>query len=167
MTWEAIGAIGEIFGAVVVIATLFYLARQMKMATVQQKLESHRAMTELQISVNRIFYDPNVTRSMIEASADWNSATEDSRMVFSQWLMDTTTHYQTLYQMWKAKTVDDDFYEAEENFLVHEALATAGGRIWWSRNRELFSKNFIIRIESQMTDAPSKYFSGNPYSSES
>ena len=169
MNWEAIGAIGEILGAAVIIATLFYLARQMKHGTIQQKLESHRAMTEIQIAVNRIFYDPKNFRAIAEAMEDWNLASEDSRIIFSQWLMDITTHYQTLFQMWNAGTVDDDFYEAEENFLAREALATPGGKVWWSRNRQMFSKSFLDRLETQMSDTPSKYFnfSSNPYMSES
>ena len=32
MNWEAIGAIGEILGAAVVVATLFYLAKQTKLS---------------------------------------------------------------------------------------------------------------------------------------
>lgn len=166
MNWEIAGVIAEVAGVAVVIATLFYVARQLKMSAVQQKLESHRAMAELQISVNRIFYDPKATRSVITAFNDWNSADEDSRMLLSQWLMDTTTLYQTMYQMWIANTVDDDFYKAEENFLVREALASSGGKVWWGRNREIFSTRFVERIESQMIDAPATYFSDNPYARE-
>lgn len=166
MNWDAIGAVGEILGALVVVATLFYLARQMKLSTVQQKLESHRAMTELQISVNRILYDPSNVEAIREAGMDWDSASEKSRVILSQWLMDTTTHYQTLFQMWKAGTVDDDFYEAEENFLTQEALATPGGRLWWNRHRQIFSKSFSERLESRMSDSPSKYFAKNPYTAD-
>jgi hypothetical protein len=166
MNWEAIGALGEIVGSVVVVASLFYVARQLKMGATQQKLEGHRAVTELQTTVNRIFYDPEKARSLFAALSDWNLAGEDSRIILSQWLMDTTTHYQTLFKMWQAKTIDDDFYEAEENFFAHEILATPGGRVWWSRNRTLFSKSFVERLESQMTDTPSTYFSKDPYMSD-
>ncbi len=33
MNWEAIGAVGEIFGALAVVATLFYLTRQNHQST--------------------------------------------------------------------------------------------------------------------------------------
>lgn len=42
MNWEAIGAVGEILGAVAVIATLMYLARQLN----QSMASSHSAATD-------------------------------------------------------------------------------------------------------------------------
>jgi hypothetical protein len=40
MNWDAIGAIGEIVGAAAVVATLFYLARQINDASKQVKMAS-------------------------------------------------------------------------------------------------------------------------------
>jgi len=39
MNWEAIGAVGEILGAVAVLITLVYLAIQIRQSTAQQKRE--------------------------------------------------------------------------------------------------------------------------------
>ena len=50
MNWEAIGAIGEAVGAAAVVASLLYLAVQLRGSTrasiVQAKLESTRLMTD-------------------------------------------------------------------------------------------------------------------------
>ncbi len=40
VNWDAIGAVGEIVGAVAVVATLFYLARQIRDSTQQAKMAS-------------------------------------------------------------------------------------------------------------------------------
>ena len=40
MNWEAIGAVGEILGAIAVIASLFYVAYQVKQNTRQNKLNA-------------------------------------------------------------------------------------------------------------------------------
>ena len=52
MNWEALGAIGEIIGAAAVLATLFYLAAQIKMQNRQlEKSNDHaRAQTSVQIN---------------------------------------------------------------------------------------------------------------------
>ena len=42
MNWEAIGAVGEVAGAVGVILTLAYLARQMRVNTVALQNETTR-----------------------------------------------------------------------------------------------------------------------------
>ena len=158
MNWEALGAIGEIVGAAAVVITLFYLGSQIRQSNKQQKLESHRAMSELQIQVNRIFYNPEIARDIAAALKDWNHATADQQQIASQWLLDTTTHYQTLFQMWRANSVEDDFYLAEEGFLTKEALATDGGRQWWQQHRFMWSTSFVDRIELELSDEPSKYF---------
>ena len=42
MSWEAVGAVGEILGAVAVLATLIYLARQIKQSNRVSKFETSR-----------------------------------------------------------------------------------------------------------------------------
>ncbi len=42
MNWEAIGAIGEIVGALAVLATLYYLAIQIKMQNYQLQNQTNR-----------------------------------------------------------------------------------------------------------------------------
>ena len=64
MNWEALGAIGELVGAIAVVGTLFYLGFQIRQSNKQQRLESHRAMSELQIEVNRIFYRPEIAQGI-------------------------------------------------------------------------------------------------------
>ena len=43
MNWEAIGAIGEIFGGLAVLITLVYLARQIKQSTRSQSIATYEA----------------------------------------------------------------------------------------------------------------------------
>jgi hypothetical protein len=45
MNWEAIGAIGELIGAVVVVVSLVYLAAQVRQDTEQARLSSVQAVT--------------------------------------------------------------------------------------------------------------------------
>ena len=52
MNWEVIGALGEWAGALVVAVTLIFLARQIRVSATQQRLESHRAIAELQMQTN-------------------------------------------------------------------------------------------------------------------
>jgi hypothetical protein len=45
MRWDAVGAIGEILGALAVVATLFYLARQIRHNTIVARADM-RAIEE-------------------------------------------------------------------------------------------------------------------------
>ena len=53
MNWEAIGAVGEVAGAVAVVLTLVYLSKQIRHSTEVSKVSSyHEAVTQLVASVN-------------------------------------------------------------------------------------------------------------------
>ena len=47
MNWEAVGAIGEVVGALGVIATLLYLAIQIRRSTAQARSDSHIKLNEV------------------------------------------------------------------------------------------------------------------------
>lgn len=55
MNWEAIGAAGEVIGALAVIATLFYLAKQIKHSSESQDRANEIAQTSSITSSNALF----------------------------------------------------------------------------------------------------------------
>ena len=158
MNWDAIGAIGEISGAFVVVITLIYVAWQVRQNTVQQRIESHRATAELQIQVNSVFYDLDIANAIMGALDDWDQSPPEARQLASQWLLDTVTHFQTLHFMFLAGTVDSRFYEAEENTLVNLTLASQGGQKWWALARPMFSTTLVERIDPLISSTPSEEF---------
>ena len=158
MNWDAIGAIGEISGAFVVVITLIYVAWQVRQNTVQQRIESHRAVSELQIQVNSVFYDPDMAKTIYGALNDWDQSSTEARQLAGQWLLDTVTHFQTLHFMYLARTVDSQFYKAEENTLVHLTLASQGGRKWWAVAHPMFSTTLVEHINARILTTPTKEF---------
>ena len=53
MTWDAIGAVGEVIGAIGVIASLLYLAKQIKEGKNSTLSATHFQVTE---SLNNMFF---------------------------------------------------------------------------------------------------------------
>ena len=54
MNWEALGSIGEIIGAAAVLATLFYLAAQIRMQNHQLEKSNENVTAQLAIDVNNM-----------------------------------------------------------------------------------------------------------------
>jgi hypothetical protein len=67
MNWDAISAVGEVLGAVAVVVTLFYLARQVREASEESKRN--------QMELRRTRYDA-LNRELISASDEWASSAE-------------------------------------------------------------------------------------------
>ncbi len=58
MNWEAIGAVGEILGAIGVIATLLYLTRQISLSSKAQKTATqHNILSEFRAAITQIMND--------------------------------------------------------------------------------------------------------------
>ena len=52
MNWEAMGAVGEIVGALAVLATLYYLAIQIKTQNYQLRKSNEQARVSLSLELN-------------------------------------------------------------------------------------------------------------------
>jgi hypothetical protein len=120
MNWAAIGAIGEVLGAVAVVATLLYVARQLD--------EQGRALTtsvrdsafqQLQEWNYQVMADPGLSHLFQRgaASDDWSgfSPEERSRLIH------------VLYS----------FFKTFENIYVHTAEGSVPAEVW-DRNCQVF-----------------------------
>lgn len=120
MNWEAMGALGEVLGAVAVVATLLYVARQLD--------EQSRALTtsvrdsafqQLQEWNYQVMADPQLSHLFQRgsATADWDefSAEERSRLIH----------------------VFYSFFKTFENIYLHTAEGSAPVEVW-DRNCQVF-----------------------------
>ncbi len=120
MNWAAIGAIGEVLGAVAVVATLLYVARQLE--------EQSRALTtsvrdsafqQLQEWNYQVMADPHLSHLFQRGTAtdDWSafSPEERSRLIH------------VLYS----------FFKTFENIYLHTAEGSAPPEVW-DRNCQVF-----------------------------
>ncbi len=89
MNWEAIGAIGEVAGAIAVVVTLFYLAVQTRRHTAAVSTESARAAETTMSEFNReLARDPELLKVIIKSfesdgtdysSQEWHQFTQLGR----------------------------------------------------------------------------------------
>ena len=109
MNWEAIGAVAEIMGSLAVIATLFYLALQVRHARDQIRTsvrESRNAsLRELQLAVVQT---PELTCVIGKALAGWTPGIES----------------------------EEQFYEVADFTMEDRVIWVAYMRVYWSYVRE-------------------------------
>ena len=84
MNWEAIGALGEVLGAVTVVATIFYLARQIRQNTRAQSIAIFEsAMSGYNEAVRFAFGDLERASISRRASVDFDSLNDDEVVVWN------------------------------------------------------------------------------------
>jgi hypothetical protein len=67
MSWDAIGAMGEWAGAIVVVATLFYLAKQIRQSNQMSRSSASREMMAQFDDLNRLYAtDPSIRAVLLK-----------------------------------------------------------------------------------------------------
>jgi hypothetical protein len=80
MNWEAIGAVGEIVGALAVVISLLYLALQIRNQVAQARLEALHDMSKEFREVSTLFATPDIADLFVRANNEFDSMS-DSELV--------------------------------------------------------------------------------------
>lgn len=146
MNWEAIGAVGEIIGAMAVVLSLIYLAIQ-----VRQNSNMARAESQLRLLANfREFSnalkgkDPTAFGRGLQCYPDLPVAEDGT---FRGHLWDALHFFQCALALYESGTLDEEAYAGFESTIA-AMLATPGGRRFWQE-----AKHFLVRRQVQALDA--------------
>ena len=150
MNWEAIGAVGEVVGALGVIASLSYLAIQIRTT----RLSDQRRALELQhLTYNdvrqSIFESEDLSRIFMDGLNDPDSLTDYERfrfMAISETMFMNAEAYWTLSQ---SQDVSDERLTILLEYLSFY-LTTPGGKAFWAHPQsENLLPTFRTVIENQ------------------
>jgi len=152
MNWAAIGAVAELLGAIGVIASLLYLARQMRSNAAQNRLAAVQSvLTKLNDFMGVFAANEQLNSVWVRGSGgmaqlrDQEEATQFSSM--NQRLFRA---YEELVQYRQAGWVDDWAWESVHLFFL--PMQEAPGVLdWWVRRRGWFRDEFQTHIESLLS----------------
>ncbi len=131
MNWEAIGAVGEIIGAGVVVITLIYLSIQLRQntaATQSSRLENQfRSINAWYGQMN----DPDSARTWLAGLQDYRALSNVDRVRFHSMAIQIVLSYE------QARTFVQQGLYSESGLAPQEAwtvalINTPGGQTWWT-----------------------------------
>ena len=112
MNWEAIGAVGELAGAVAVIVTLIYLAGQLRQNTKALRSSTYQAFNDSSFS----WADSEIENAaMIAKTANYSSLDElapEEREIWRGIMFKAFTVMESNYLHHRAGAMDDDIFES-------------------------------------------------------
>lgn len=162
MNWEAIGAIGEMIGAVGVIVTLGYLAYQIRQNT-QQLAQNERTSMAAAVNVSTTSYRENrryiytsaeVSRLMVKGMADPLSLDDVDRYRFRLVLHNLVDALLDIYAQTVKTGYSTEIWEMLGVKLIQRALATNGGRWFWSNFGDDYAGAFRAEVDRILEAAP-------------
>ena len=158
MNWEAIGAVGELAGAGGVIATLGYLAFQIRQNTrqlVQNELSSRANAVHVSAIAPRemrrtIYESPELTEIWLKGMNNPDELAENDFYRFRllmQNIIDAIwdVHSQTVVTGFSPET-----WETQGATIVERVIATPGGRRIWAQFRENYTNEFRDEVDGML-----------------
>ena len=153
MNWDAIGAIAELFGATGVIASLLYLARQMRNGAADARravVDGRRAAAQAVLAKLNTEYESVSTHHQlaevfVRGSATLSALSPEEAVQFSALLLSFVRPYEELLHYKRAGAVEDWVWESVE-LVVLPQLATPGGLEWWAKRRSWFTSTFQAHV---------------------
>ena len=148
LNWEAIGAIGEILGAIAVVLTLAYLARQLRQNSQTLRASALDASITAANDVRKSIYESAEVAEIIRrGSADPASLTEDEKIRFRLVMHNIVWGTWNIYVQAQLTGLSAGTWEAQIPLLTR-ILSSPGGKWYWANSRQEVDEEYREYIDS-------------------
>ena len=150
MNWDAIGAIAELLGAVAVVASLIYLATQIRQSTRATQGASLEFISKLSIDfLVQVASDAETASIFRRGLTESEQLNADELLRFDMLIFAVLESLDaTLAQRDRGMHTDADFQKWDK--VIGDYMAHPGVRSFWSRSSENFSpafRQYVAEIE--------------------
>jgi hypothetical protein len=147
MNWDAIGAIAELLGAIGVIASLVFLAMQLRQNTHALRAGAYQQYEQNVYSRTRdSIAIPGMDRVMRLGLVDFEQLDEDDKFRFGVQLNYGFRSFDNAYYQYRAGLLDEDRWQISARTLV-SFLQNPGVAHWWRSTPSTLSPEFIALVE--------------------
>ncbi len=147
MNWDAIGAIGEISGAIAVVATLLYLSKQIRQNSRSVEISALRDTTaQWNHWSDMLATSADLADIIAKGNHSYGNLSESESLrygAFVQSFFDNVESYRDLVTKYQ---VDKDLAVLES--IVARRIAASGFSVWWSKNTKDYGDDFVSWIEN-------------------
>ncbi len=151
MNWQAIGAIGELLGGVVVVASLVFLAIQLRRNTQTLQLgvaeEANRSFS----TYLAMFTQPGVSRVYRVGLTSPSELDDDELVTFNAIISTLFNHL--VYEHTLRNSGMNRGNEQGISTAARYVLRQPGGQQWWNRFRVSYNESFQAYVDSLLRDS--------------
>lgn len=150
MNWEALGAIGEIVGAIGVVLTLAYLAVQIRHNSNAVRSSMRQAISTTQAEVGlQVAASADIRRALIRYRAGEPPCDPDEELAIEMFLRSTIRMWENQYHQHEDGTFDDAMWAGYVQVMRRNMEAPLA-REFWKRHHALYSSDFAEFVERQL-----------------
>lgn len=146
---EALGNLGDFIGGIAVIATLIYLAVQIRQNTNALRTASRQQIAEGFRDHNRLWLQPGAAASFVRGMQAYPDMTFEERNSFSTQLNDHALFFQGAFALHESGVLDDATFVAYLDYFS-AWVATPGGTSWWQEVSPLYAPGMVAAVEARV-----------------
>jgi hypothetical protein len=149
MTLESLGNLGDFIGGIGVVATLVYLAVQVRQNTAALRTASRQAIVAGMRDHVRLALGPGGD-SFFHTVEAFPDVSPDAYRYYTTLMNDLLLFFQGAHALHEAGTLEDETYQAYLDFVA-ASCSTPGGARYWQQVREIYTRRMAealdLRIE--------------------
>jgi hypothetical protein len=157
VNWDAVGAIAELIGALGVVASLAYLAVQIRQNTqhIDFNTRAIRASTFQSFSdtfgdfEDLLLANLDLGKVWVHGLTDFDSLDMGDRVTFNNVAHKFLRIYETLFLQYEAGLVERSLFDNAHRFS-DQMLEYPGLRSYWTHNRRRFSERFGAYLDDRI-----------------
>ena len=142
MNWEAIGAVSETIGAIAVVATLIYLAVQIRQNTLMVRSEITK---DLFVTANSKLLNIASNPELRNAAAGLVNISE-SELIEGFVLVSILREFELQFILRQSQLLDPAVMASYDS-AVPVWLGSEKSRIWWAANKADYNPDFVAYID--------------------
>lgn len=151
-TLESLGHIGEFVGAIGVVVSLVYLARQMHQNTISVRAASFNSMIQNSIRLlEHSFRDSEFAAFLARAEADPDKLTPHERLRWDSYMTAVYRHFGNLVYQSRVGALEEQMWQAYQQDLKHHLRAESWAR-WYLDHREVFSRSLTEHVQRALRE---------------
>jgi len=149
VNWEAVGAIGEVVGALAVVITLIFLSFQLRQNTKSVRKAYRSQMAETVSNCISVMQDPAFARIMVLAMNDASSLTPEDRLIFGSFIFRITRVWEDAYFQWLEGDYDPGAWRSNRAYML-DALSNQGAYGFFETRKAWLDERFVAYVDTEL-----------------
>lgn len=144
---QDLGSLGEFVGALGVVISLVYLARQMRQNTTSVRAASFNSMTENSIRLlEHSFRDGDFAGFLHRAEQDPSTLTPNELVRWDAYMTAVYRHFGNLVYQYRVGVLDRQMWQSYRDTLKTH-LSTPSWHMWFEANQGAFSSSLVDLVD--------------------
>jgi hypothetical protein len=154
VNWQAIGAVGEVLGGLLVVFSLLYLAVQLRQNTRALRADTHQQWVGMNSAQNLLFpQHPNFAKLFLKGSRNPEQLSPDEHLQVDGLILNVMITQEALFFQYREGAVDEAFLRGREPGL-NAILSNRAAADWWDRNAAILLDPRFVAYVGEFREAP-------------